>query len=277
MALRALLKDWTPPGVVRVIARIRGGLRGGAPWTGVYAHRGDVPQHGGGYTSAELARRTRTDTERLLQATRGMTVPHWEGGVHTLLALAASLAAPRARSVRVLDFGGGMGVGFIHLVSSLRRPCEVEYHVVETPAMCDGGRDLFRADPRIHFHSELPSRLPELHMVYVSSALQYVDDYAGLLHRLSAYRANFILLTNFSAGRIPTYATSQRNMKGSVVPYWFFNADEITELLRGDGYSLDFSSLVDREYDRRNFPAQYRLTHMCNLLFSRVHDGENTR
>ena len=260
-----------------MIANMRAGLRGGSPWSGVYAHRSNVPHRGGGYTTVELARRTRADTERLLQATNGMTTPHWQGGVHSLLALAASLVRPRAGILRVLDFGGGMGVGFIHLVSSLRRPCEVEYHVVETPAMCDGGRDLFRADPRIRFHSELPARLPELQIVYVSSALQYVDNYAELLHQLCAYRANFILLTNFAAGPIPTYATAQRNMKGSVVPYWFFNASEITELLRGDGYSLEFSSLVDREYDRRNFPAQYRLTHMCNLLFSRVDDTENSR
>ena len=277
MPLRALLKDWTPPAFVRLIANVRGGLRGGAPWSGVYAHRGDVPQRGSGYTSAVLARRTRADTERLLHATRGMTMPHWQAGVHSLLALTASLACRRTATVRVLDFGGGMGVGFIHLVAGLRSRCDVEYHVVETPAMCDGGRDLFKTDSRIQFHSELPTKLSELQIVYVSSALQYVDDYVGLLQRLCAYQANHILLTNFSAGEIPTYATSQRNMKGSELPYWFFNAAEITDLLRSHGYSLDFSSLVDREYDRANFPAKYRLTHMCNLLFSRMCDGEDSR
>lgn len=275
MNLRILFKEAVPPALARIIQNYRHGLVSGPIWEGVYSHYRDVPGHGEGYHGAELAARTYKLTEELLAAWHdgeGSPLPPFPGGAHAPLALVASVLGGRQGRVRVLDFGGGMGIGFVHLLASVQAGTELRYDVVETSVMCEGGRRLFANDRRIGFHTELPERPPagELDIVYISSALQYVEDYAGLLGELCAYGARHILLTNLSAGEVPTYAAAQRNLRGMRLPHWFLNISEVVELMEAGRYTLAFASLGDREYDQRNLPPACRVRHSCNLLFTQV-------
>jgi putative methyltransferase (TIGR04325 family) len=275
MDIRTLLKDLVPPILVRAIRNRQHGLVSGPIWKGIYSRYRDVPARSEGYHGVDLADRTYALTARLLAAARGRgrtPLPPFPGGVHALLPLTVTLVARAQGRVRVLDFGGGMGVGFIHLLGSLRPGMEMEYDVVETRVMCDGGRRLFAGDPRIRFHTELPPLAGRgaVDIVYISSALQYVEDYATLLTRLCEYGATYVLFTNLAAGDVPTYATAQCNLRGMRLPHWFLNVTELVDLLEARSHSLVFASLTDREYDQRNLPVEYRVRHACNLLFARV-------
>ena len=104
-------------------------------------------------------------------------------------------------------------------------------------------------------------------IVYTCSAMQYVEDYADLLKALCAYRPKYFLFVKLSAGDIPTYATAQKNVPGTVIPYLFLNVEEVIRIMKGNGYGLIYRCLLDREYDQGNFPPEYRLGRACNLLF----------
>jgi hypothetical protein len=52
-------------------------------------------------------------------------------------------------------------------------------------------------DERIHFSAQLPPRLPQLDIIYLSSALQYVEDYGTLLKTLAGYEAKYFFWASF--------------------------------------------------------------------------------
>jgi len=239
-------------------------------WQGIYENYGDVPRTGGGYDSERLVKDTLVYTQNLLTISRQYrTIPTEVVGEHALLPLLVSLIC-EGRGAKVLDFGGGMGAAYIHLISSVINCRWIDYHVVENRAMCDAGTKLFANDGNIHFHPTLPADLSDVDVVYVSSALQYIEDYRGLLQTLCGYQPRYFLFVKLSSGDIPTYATAQKNLPGTTIPYWFINVNEIISIMRENGYSLIFKSALEREYDQSNFPKQYRLGRACNLLFSKV-------
>jgi putative methyltransferase (TIGR04325 family) len=278
MNIKKLIMWLTPPLLLEIYKSYKQGFRGGYIWEGVYQHYRDVPISGDGYNSERIVKDTFARTQRLLTSFKQYgTVPLDMTDEHNLLPLLASVVCSKSGHVIILDLGGGMGADYIRLTSSLEC-CSIDYHIVETSKMCEGGELLFRGDDRVHFHSSLPSALPVIDIVYLSSVLQYIEDYAGLLKSLCAYRPRYFLFVKLSAGDIPTYATVQKNLPDAKLPYWFLNLREVIRIMLAGGYSLIFKGALEREYDQDNFPTVYRLGRACNLLFVRTdlktQDGE---
>jgi putative methyltransferase (TIGR04325 family) len=237
-------------------------------WEGIYENFRDVPVTGEGYHSETLALETKAYTQSLLAIVqKSGVIPFNVTNEHALLPLVTSITKPDADLITIMDFGGGMGVDYIHLLSGVTNSCRVDYRIVENSIVCFHGRDLFSQNTHLHFHDALPADLDRVDIVYINSALQYVEDYSGLLVRLCAYEPEFILLVKLSAGEMPTYATAQINLTGSRVPYWFLNVQQIIHLLEANGYHLVYKSVLPRKYDQENFPPQYRMGQACNLLF----------
>lgn len=237
-------------------------------WEGIYENFRDVPVIGEGYHSEALALKTKAHTQSLLSiAQKSGAIPINVTEEHALLPLVTSMAKPDSDSIAVIDFGGGMGVDYIHLLSGVTDSCRVDYRIVENSMVCAQGRELFRQNTHLYFHDTLPADLDRVDIVYINSALQYVENYGELLVSLCAYEPEFVLLVKLSAGEIPTYATAQINLTGSRIPYWFFNAQHIINLIEANGYRLIYKSVLPRKYDQDNFPAQYRMGQACNLLF----------
>ena len=250
-------------------------LRAKQIWQGIYSRYGDVPTTGSGFDSDSFVNAAVAHAEKLLTASRqNSSIPPEVTAEHSLLPLLVSVLCRASDGATVLDFGGGIGSAYLHLVRSVLGCGVVDYHIVEREAMCVAATRLFRDDSRVHFHSTLPADLPGLDVVHISTALQYVEDYADLLRKLCAYRAPYVLFVKLSSGDIPTYATQQTNVPGTTVAYWFINVREVIALMAQGGYALIFKGALEREYDQQNFPAGYRLGRACNLLFARKRGGD---
>lgn len=244
-------------------------LRGGAAtgtqnWRGVYPRLADVPtlkpEFGDGLI-AEMAAATRSAQAA---ARTGLKPYLW----HEALALVAGLTASPQHGLRVLDFGGGLGTGYLQLATSLPPDVRMDYHIVDNAQMCAAGRALFSGDPRIRFSTSLPTPGTEApDIVYANSVLQYIEDYAGQLRALAAFGAPQLLLGRLAAGACPTFATQQVNVPGQLLPYWFLNVAEVTEILAGAGYRLVCDELTERTYDQSNLPATHRVEKFRNMLF----------
>src|SRR6267143_968868 len=111
-----------------------------------------------------------------------------------LLGVLGALVCRERGRVRVLDFGGGLGLDYLHLVASLGAACAVDYHIVETPEICREAGGLYPGDAAVRFHTALPADLAEVDVATINTALQYVDDWAALLRALCAYRPRYVLL-----------------------------------------------------------------------------------
>lgn len=238
-------------------------------WEGIYDHYSDVPVVGEGFDGEAWARETLAYTMSLLPGSNGranVTVSATEES--RLLAVLASMVGSEFKEVSVLDFGGALGASYIILNSALKDSASIKYVVIERDNICRLGRKLFDRDAQIRFCAELPADPGNIDIVYICSALQYVEDYRSLLSSLCAYRSKYILLAKTSAGDIPTYATAQLNIKGSAIPFWFINVNELVHILEAAGFSLILNLVLEREYFQGNFPEGYRLKHACDLLFS---------
>jgi putative methyltransferase (TIGR04325 family) len=272
VTLKAVIKRLAPPIALDLYRRLRSEPPRRSTWEGVYRHRRDVPSSGQGFDGRTWVAIEREAAESLLgrmRATRTIAedAPHDRG----LLGLLAALIGRRRGTVRVLDFGGGLGLDYLHLTRSLARPCEVDYHIVETREVCREGEQLFATDRCVHFHAALPALAADVDIVNINTALQYVDDYGALIKALCAYRPRYFLFLRLVAGDIPTYASAQYNMSGMVIPHWFFDVGQIVDLMMASGYGLLFKSASEQVLPQDNFPSRCRVGRACNLLF--IPDG----
>jgi putative methyltransferase (TIGR04325 family) len=272
MSIARFVKRLAPPVLLDVFHRNQSrSPRTGRVWEGIYAHYRDVPTSGHGFNGDVWINKTYAYTQSVLASAKKYgTIPTGVAGEHMLLPLlAAAVCREAGGKVRILDFGGGMGIAYVHLLSSLVNCGSIDYHIVESEGVCERGARLFEHDERIHFSAQLPVGLADLDILYMSSALQYVEDYPSLLKALSAFQARYFLFAKLSAGDFPTYATAQKNVPGTTLAYWFINAQEIIEIMAAGGYSLIYKSALEQQYDQSNFPEKYRMGQTCNLLFSR--------
>ena len=242
-------------------------------WSGVYKEYRDVPVRGRGFNGAfwVAATKARTLEARAALRTRGKE-PSLPAGERALLPMLAASVAVRHGNVSVLDFGGGMGIGYIDIRGALRMPVDVRYVVVETDEVSAEGRAIFAGDTSIRFVPRVADAGRGFQIVHVNSAVQYVENYRDLIRQLAGIGAEFVLFVNLSAGEIPTYATAQLNVPGSVLPYWFLNLDEVITLLHEEGYALVMETSADRRLRGFDVPRRYRLAHGTNLLFARAKD-----
>ena len=235
-------------------------------WEGVYPSFAEVPAAGPGFAGEQWTKDTRALTERA----REELVPRPAlAGDQALLPMVAGMAAAAGNPLRILDFGGGLGVGYLQVAAALPRASRIEYHIVETERVCDEGARLYAGDARVRFHRSVPAGLRDIDVLHVNSALQYVDDWRGLLATLCGLEPRFVLLVRCSAGDTPTFATAQTTLQGSRIPYWFLNLDELVGLLAGQGYMPRFVARSTVEFRQDGLPDRYRQRHPANLLFSR--------
>lgn len=179
-------------------------------WEGVYKSFKETPGSGEGYNSRRWADKQFEKTAQLLDdVKKERTIPTAAAYRGSLLPLLAALVCERLGKVRILDFGGGLGSTFIPVAAGMAEPQRLEYHIVELEKICELGDRIFKHDKRITFHRSLPSQIRKVDIVHIASALQYVEDWKGLLEALALYQPESYMFTNLSAGSITTYATTQ--------------------------------------------------------------------
>lgn len=238
-------------------------------WDGVYESFAQAPVAGEGFASdawlTDMERYTRSAVAALQRGGIPENVPQY----HALLALLIASVSPLDRPVHVLDFGGGMGIGFANLRRCMTAGLAVDYLIVDNEESCQRGRRLLSDFPSVRFTSELPRDGGSVDVIVLSSVLQFVAEYEKFLRDLAAFRPAYWLFTFLPAGDIPTFASAQLNVPGSVLPVWFFNVRELVEKIETFGYELVFKSALDRLFDMSNFPLTHQLPRQCNLLFRR--------
>lgn len=237
-------------------------------WEGLYSHLSEVPVPvGSSYNDdrrvlemLEQAREIRSQIER------GEKPWFW----HEALVTLAALRLYQKGCLRVVDFGGGLATGFLHLVSSLPDIKGVEYEVVELDKMRAAGDEFYSGEPRVRYFDSLGLIKPKPDILYINSVLQYIEDYSTQLRRFAETGADCILMGRAAIADIPTFATRQVNLPGQVLPYWFLNKNEVVTIMADAGYSLVLDDPWGKYYDQSNFPATHRIGRMRNLLFART-------
>ncbi|MGF1610058.1 MAG: methyltransferase, TIGR04325 family [Kiloniellales bacterium] len=245
-------------------------------WEGVYGSfaeaRGDAGVFEGEIWLDKVRTRLRSDLADL-QAGNG--IPPLARTRDYPLPLLVALLHRERRPVRVIDFGGGLAPTLFASLAVLPGPAEVEYHVVETSALCRAGREDLAEWACVQFHEELPRLEGAVDVVQLASALHYIEDWRGLLARLLDYAPHYLLLADLPAGSIPTFVTLQR-FHGRGIPVWMWDLGDVTAAVAERGYDLIYRSRyigridgVEGALPTGNLPSGHQLDSPCHLLFAR--------
>jgi putative methyltransferase (TIGR04325 family) len=252
----------------------------GPIWEGVYRSFSEVPAEEPGFDGETWISNSLKRIAALREeAERNVLLPPASNYREGLLPLLAALGYNENGSVRILDFGGGLGFTYYQTICGLPRTEGVEYHVVEREAVCRAGKEFFGANhSNLQFLTELPQTWERFDIVHSGSAIHYVEDWKQLLSRLCVLSRKYLLLVDVPAGNIPTFAAAQ-HYYGSKIPVWFFNIEELLSAVGSFGHELIFKSVyesvirgVKQSLPMQNFEEQYRLKQACNLLFERLGD-----
>lgn len=243
------------------------------PTKGVFKTFKDVPQINQGYHNEDwlenISNEIKSRIQRIKEA-KFLPPASRKNSITSLLPLVVSLISGKNGKTVILDFGGGMGVGYLNCLQSLP-DFDGIFYVIDTIPNNKYARTLFNNRHEVEFFDlEIPEPIKEVDIVYIGSSLQYVENYEKVIHRLASLNPDYIFLTDIFMGTMPTFATLQVNIKEIGIALWIFSYEEIIRLLNDEGYSLIYkSSNFQPFYDFGNFPAEFELRDSYNLLFGK--------
>lgn len=246
----------------------------GPIWEGVFKSFKEVPVTGTGFSGKTwIGNALKKIALFKEQADSKKTVPVVTANRDSLLPMLAGLVYGKRGCSRILDYGGGVGFSYYQVINGLPMKENLELHVVEVEEVCSAGREFFVHEPGIRFHSTLPEEIKTFDIVNMGSSLHYIEGWQDMLHSLCKYQPEYFLMMDLIAGDIPTFATAQ-NYYDSKIPVWFFNVNEVIEVMKVNGFKLIFKSayiatILGKEGSLRldNFDEKYRIDTTCNLLF----------
>ncbi len=250
-----------------------------AVWNGVYNSFADAPAQGSGFSGETWSSRTyeQADAEKQSLESDDAEIEAVRFKQYLLAPIAATLLDSNA-CLRVIDFGGGMGNGYVAMRATLRGDAQLDYHIVELLEVCAKAQDLFGPEEGPVFHRDFPTAENRFDLAHVGSALQYADDWRDVLAKLAGYQPSFILLSDLLAGDIETFVTLQYYY-GDLIPMRFFCMDEVMRAMDDLGYTMVFQA----PYARRilgsdgalpmdNFPPERRIDYARHVLFKALDD-----
>jgi len=203
---------------------------------------------GPGFNGSVYLERTLQAAEESLQALRsGQQVPHFHKQRNEHLPIVSSiLLSQKSSKIRILDFGGGLGIAYMTLLESIPKLINrIEYYIVENPEICEIGKNLFASNPSITFSCDIPNDL-KVDLVYSSSCIQYAQSWNETLSKLCNLGSKYIFLSDFFASNSKSFVSLQ-NYYDSKIPHWFINLDECLKILISFGYELQFKSFNNLE------------------------------
>jgi len=263
----------------RLVGRLPWGFRKSVAFVGAYGLvnlLASRPSFVGIYRSFDEAPRSRQKNNEYLVdgATLNLDAQKFDDATglpllrnsHSLLPLTASmLAGPNP--IRILDVGGAGGVDFANLLNATSALANIQYQVVDLPEVCALGRRHWVNDQRISFAEAMPSEANEFDLIYSSWAVQYFAEPLQLVERLTAYRAKAILLINVPFTTKGAFVRMQIN---KMIRSWVLNLPDVERIMRCHGYVLSFHAGGDVDHNVDNYPPEYRVSNVSNLLFLRA-------
>ncbi len=189
------------------------------------------------------------------------------------LPIVAAMAAEPGKTLRILDFGGGLATSFVPLAKMLPEGQPLEFVVVEKDAVCVRGAELFGDDARVRFQSDLPVDGARFDIVHCGSSLHYIDDWQGVIRKFITYRPQALVVADLPAADNASFVTAQ-SFYGKRIPVRFWNFDAFVASVAGMGYALAFKARyrnpaldLSLEAEMSHFDKAHQLGYFAQLIF----------
>tara|TARA_Y100001936_G_scaffold240911_1_gene276023 strand:- start:821 stop:1573 length:753 start_codon:yes stop_codon:yes gene_type:complete len=177
---------------------------------------------------------------------------------------------PKKKNIRILDFGGGFGLGFYYLKQNIGFD-KIDYTIVESKQIVGKFKNL---NKKINYKTNL--RKDEFfEIVNFCSVLQYIQDWRKFIINISKRKIKYIYLSDMFVGNIKSFVSLQNYYK-SKIPHWFINFDELNNLLNSLDYILiQKKKMITKRLNKKtilqmnNFSKKNRIKYTLNLLYKK--------
>jgi putative methyltransferase (TIGR04325 family) len=262
LLMQSLIADLAPPIVLRPAQRLWHRARGLGSHTfeGCYPTLAAVPCGECRYDDDELAEQIVSAGLKNLSSSRATSKAGDDDGRLILPLIVSQLCE---EPLTVLDFGGGVGVGFRCIKNYVPDldPSKFSYVLVETAAMCRALRGKIE-EPFIEIADDIPASLGANLIVSMSSAIQYVPDYRATLRRLADLKPHCFIVSLTPFTDDPTYARQQLNIPHKRIATWVFNRSDFISGMAELSYRLAFTVDHDLPITHKNAPGPSSIASM---------------
>ncbi len=246
-------------------------------WDGVFGSFAEADADKATFDGDVWLDKVRATAREAIAASKGETeIPSIAETANYALPFVAATAAHRDRTLRILDFGGGLAASYFPLVAMLPSDQPLEYVIVENDGVCQEGDKLLATDRRISFRTDLPEPGTRYDIVHCGSSLHYVEDWRQMLRQLVAYQPAYLLFADLPAADNCSFVTTQAYY-GRRIAVHFWNLREFIAAIQEIGYDL----LLKARYRGRflgptaampteHFDSVRRLTYCSQLIFRRA-------
>ena len=232
--LRAFIKDWCPPALLRWLRALYSHTNGSGliEFTGNYPTWQKASADASGYAAPDILEKAR---QAMLKVKRGevacerdtVTFDQIEYS-YPLLAHLLSAAGRNGERLRVLDFGGALGSSYYQNRACLAHLNELHWMVVEQAHFVTCGKAEF-SDGKLEFYETITAATEEGQpdLVLLSSVLQYLEHPRQWIEKIKAAGARWILVDRSPMlFELPTRLTLQTvppSIYRASYPCWIFN------------------------------------------------------
>jgi len=261
--LKKKIKRFIPPFLLEFFSAIKQPKRESEyGWFGDYATWNDAKLKCTGYDRDIILDKV---TESLLKVKNGEVIYERDSvlfdEVHyswPLLSGLLSAAVENNGKLNVLDFGGSLGSTYYQNKIFLSTAKELRWNIVEQQHFVKKGK-LFFQDEELKFYESIDECLKSnsCNVLLLSGVLQYLEKPIVFLQQVIKSNFDYIIIdrTSFIKGRQSriTIQRVQPEIYDANYPCWFFNENELTDVLK-DSYRLlaSFEAL-----DKSNIPETY--------------------
>ncbi len=254
--MKSLLKPLIPPIFFIFLNKFRDRKYG---WKGNYSSWEDACLHSTGYDQDDILNKVK---ESALKVKNGEAAYERDSVVFDEVCYSwpllsgILLSSVNLGSIRVLDFGGGLGSTYYQNKKFLELFDKVSWNIIEQPNFVNTGKQYF-SDDCLRFYPDLDSCLDEQepNVLLLSSVMQYIEKPYELMEQLLKRRFDYIVVD-----RTPFSHDDKDQLKLQVVspviysasyPCWFFSETSFVEHYLNNGYKLieSFTSLEGNSRD----------------------------
>ncbi len=169
--------------------------------------------------------------------------------------------------VVVYDFGGAGGVGFFRIIKDIKNKDKLKWIVFEVDTVVDDYNKFFESTgyniecQNSSSFDEFDKTIKEKKIIFYSiGAIQYVDLPLNFMKELKPFDS--VYLKDLNVGKIPNFLTIQKGVDRC----WFNNIDEVEQIFKDNNFNYKISQKYNSFHDMSNFPKEYQLNHMCNII-----------
>ena len=194
------------------------------------------------------------------------------------LSVLMAILLQKPQPVKVLDFGGGMGLQYIDINKKIPRPMgDYDYHILESKAVLNRIPEPLSFKSRLKFHTSLDTIPSAIDVVHFGSVLQYIEDYKDPIRKInSKFVPSYFVFSDLMVGDVPEFVTHQ--IYGDKrIPVRLVNIDNFKRFMVAMSFVLIYESKFitpirgnEEVYPNRALPDGYRLDRTSNFIFARI-------